>query len=216
MTTTVVGLFDDMFHAQSAVADLQSLGVPQTDISVVANETIDTVSPTAAIDESGSAAAAGAETGAVLGGATGLVLGLAAIAVPGVGPVFAAGPILATLSGALLGAATGGIIGALVDIGVPETEAGYYAEGIRRGGSVVTAHVAPHLSQQAADAMRSNGAVDIHDRVSFWREAGWSKYDPAAPRFTPEEAARERATWTTRNPSRHEAIDQEIEERKAA
>jgi hypothetical protein len=180
--TTVVGLFDDMFHAQSAAADLQTEGVPQANISVMANEEERTEPmPVISGEATEEAALAGAGTGAALGGAAGLAIGLASLAIPGVGPVLVAGPLLAALSGALLGAATGGIIGALVDIGVPETEAAYYAEGVRRGGVVLTAQVEPTLSARAREILSSNGAVDIHQRVTQWKEAGWTGYEQSLP-----------------------------------
>jgi hypothetical protein len=192
MTSNVVGLFDDMYHAQSAVADLEREGVPESDISVMANEAVSqSVEPAVPIANDSPLAAAG--TGAAVGGAAGLALGLVAMTGPGIGPVVAAGPIFAALSGALMGAAAGGIIGALVDAGVPELEAGYYAEGVRRGGIVVTATVAPSFVGRATEIMRGNGAVDIHDRVSFWRETGWKGFNPNAPAFTRDEIERERA-----------------------
>jgi hypothetical protein len=47
--------------------------------------------------------------------------------------------------------------------------------------------------------MRSNGAVDIHDRVSFWKEKGWTEYDPRAPHFSSDEIVRERTDWRQRS-----------------
>jgi hypothetical protein len=45
-------------------------------------------------------------------------------------------------SGAVAGSATGGIIGALTQAGVGKEDADVYAEGLRRGGAVVSARVA--------------------------------------------------------------------------
>ncbi|MGF6178734.1 hypothetical protein ABIE33_007054 [Ensifer sp. 4252] len=61
------------------------------------------------------------------------------MASPGVGPVVAAGWLAATAAGAIAGSAVGGIIGALTDSGVPEEDAHVYAEGVRRGETLVTA-----------------------------------------------------------------------------
>jgi hypothetical protein len=67
------------------------------------------------------------------------------MAIPGVGPVVAAGWLAATTLGAVTGAvacgAAGGLIGALTDSGVPEEHAHVYAEGVRRGGTLVTARL---------------------------------------------------------------------------
>ena len=87
----------------------------------------------------------GAGIGAAVGGIGGLLAGLGLIAIPGIGPVVAAGWLAATAAGAaggaLVGAAAGGLVGALTQAGVPENDAHVYAEGIRRGGTLVTAKV---------------------------------------------------------------------------
>ena len=44
----------------------------------------------------------------------------------------------AALAGAGIGAAAGGLLGALTGMGIPEEEAHVYAEGVRRGGTLVT------------------------------------------------------------------------------
>src|SRR6185437_13482826 len=94
-----------------------------------------------------SGAGTGATTGAVLGGGAGLLAGLGMLAIPGVGPVVAAGWLVATLAGAgagaAVGAAAGGLVGSLTAAGVPEREAHVYAEGVRRGSSLVTVRAGP-------------------------------------------------------------------------
>ena len=77
------------------------------------------------------------------------------MAIPGVGPVVAAGWLVAALTGAAVGGATGGIIGALSQqAGVSDEEANVYAEGLRRGGALVSAKV------DDADAARIQGIMD--------------------------------------------------------
>jgi hypothetical protein len=72
--------------------------------------------------------------------------GLGIMAIPGVGPVVAAGWLAAT---AAVGGAAGGLIGALTDSAVPEEDAHVYAEGVRRGGALVTAKVDDARAAQA-------------------------------------------------------------------
>jgi hypothetical protein len=48
-----------------------------------------------------------------------------------------AGPIATMLAGAAVSAAAGGLIGALVSKGVPEEDAHFFAEGLRRSGVLV-------------------------------------------------------------------------------
>jgi uncharacterized protein (TIGR02271 family) len=124
----------------------------------------------------------GAGTGAAVGGVLGLVAGVASLSIPGLGPFIAAGPIAATLAGAGVGAAAGGIIGALANLGVPEQDAHYYAEGVRRGGTLVTVHArSDAIADCAAEVMRQHGAADIDERAEHWKREGWKgRFDVGA------------------------------------
>lgn len=132
-------------------------------------------------------AGSGAVAGGVIGGAAGLMAGLAGLAIPGVGPLVAAGPIVAALAGAGVGAVAGGLIGALRNVGVNDEDAEYYAEAVRRGGALVAVKAEDHRAQDAADIMREHGAIDIESRVSQWRAAGWSRFDPDAQPYSHEQ-----------------------------
>jgi hypothetical protein len=134
--------------------------------------------------------------GTVLGGGAGLLTGLGIMAIPGVGPIVAAGWLAATLAGAAAGAvaggATGGLIGAMTNSGVDEDSAHVYAEGVRRGGTLLTVQVEEDQAAQVEEIFLENGAVDAAARGEAYRTSGWTRYDPAAPAYTPEEIARER------------------------
>ena len=150
MAKTIVGLFDEITHAHSAVKALQDAGFRREDIGLAANDATGehartygaaTVDATDKGDAMARGALSGAGVGAAVGGGTGLVLGLIGIgslAIPGIGPIIAAGPIAAALAGAGIGAVTGGLIGGLTKLGVPEEHAHHFAEGVRRGGTLVT------------------------------------------------------------------------------
>jgi uncharacterized protein (TIGR02271 family) len=57
---------------------------------------------------------------------------------------------------------------------VPEEEAHYYAEGVRRGGILVTvAADDDREAEQAVTILKRHGAVDIDERASEWRKQGW-------------------------------------------
>ncbi len=182
MAKTVVGLMDTQAEAERVVRDLTSTcRCDRSDIGLMARDPED-ASATRAVDvdsEKGSdmahGAMKGAGTGAAVGGVLGLVAGLTSLTIPGLGPFIAAGPIAAALAGAGVGAAAGGIIGALANMGVPEEEAHYYAEGVRRGGTLITVHArSDEIADCAANVMRMHGAVDIDERSAQWRSEGWS------------------------------------------
>lgn len=175
MAKTVVGLFDDYATAQRAAAALEQDGFTSSDVSMVAaEETRDkaTSSTTFGTDVDGShtaeRAGVGAGVGATVGGLAGLLVGIGALAIPGVGPIIAAGPIVAVLAGAGIGAAAGGLIGALTTLGVPDEHAGYYAEGIKRGGTLLTVRAEDAKAQIAADTLTQYGAVDVERKAASW------------------------------------------------
>lgn len=118
-------------------------------------------------------AMAGAGTGAVVGGGLGLLAGAAGLFIPGLGPVLGMGPMLATiLGGAGVGAIAGGLSGALINEGVPESDAANFAEGVRRGSTLVT--VVAHdedAGERAADLLDQAGAFDVNERAATWAEA---------------------------------------------
>ena len=201
MAKTVVGLFDDPAEAQTVVQDLVGSGFARGDIGVIANNADNrfsdgSVAGDTSYHHGGESAAKGAGTGAVVGGIAGLLVGLGAFAIPGIGPIVAAGPIAATLAGAGVGAVAGGLIGALTNIGVPEDEAHYYAEGVRRGGTLVTVKTDDTSADRAADIFHRHDAVDIDERSNHYRTNGYTGYDPGARPLAGEDLAAERGRWT--------------------
>jgi len=172
---TVVGLFDDFETAQKAANDLELAGITRDQISIVAgNESGRYEDYVSGTGEVGKTTASKAGAGAAIGGGLGLLAGLAALAIPGFGPVIAMGPIATALTGAGVGAAAGGIIGGLKEAGVPEHHAEYYAEGIRRGGVLVTVRTTEALADEAADILDDAGAKDVEEKSREWQSSGWN------------------------------------------
>ncbi|MDT8306263.1 MAG: general stress protein [Anaerolineae bacterium] len=189
---TVVALYDNLEDARDAVDELVEAGFSRSDISLVARDVTGEygtyVDEYDDAEEVGEAAAGGAVGGAVVGGLMGLLVGLGAFAIPGLGPVIAAGPVAASLAGAGIGAATGGLLGALVEWGIPEAEAGYYAEGVRRGGTLLSVRVPENRVDDVVDLMNEHDPVNIERRAEYWRsEYDWTGYDPEAEPYGAEE-----------------------------
>lgn len=182
MAKQVVGLFDNTQDAQGAVQDLRNAGFAADDISIVANNARGEYGVSDGGTEAAEGAGAGATGGAILGGLGGLLVGLGALAIPGIGPVVAAGTLATTLgttlAGAGLGAAAGGLVGALTGAGIPENDANVYAEGVRRGGALVTVQAASDDdADRAADILDRHNVVDIDERATNYRSSGWSRFD---------------------------------------
>ena len=179
---TVVGLFENYMDAERAVNDLSARGFGRNEISVAARDNVlrDRVvgGKEEAVAES---AGAGAVGGAAVGGLAGLLVGLGALAIPGIGPVVAAGTLAtalgSTAAGAGIGAAAGGLIGALVGLGIPEEDAHFYAEGVKRGGVLVTVQTSDDRAQEALNILRQSNAVDVDTQRNAWRQSGWNRFD---------------------------------------
>jgi hypothetical protein len=185
---TVVAMYNTVADAERTVRDLVDRGIPRDQISLVANNQGDLpkqeyITPG---ETSGAAqgAGVGAGVGAALGGIGGLLIGLGALVLPGIGPVLAAGPLAAALggiagagAGAIAGGATGGLIGALTDMGVTEQQAGYFAEGVRRGGVLVTVQTQDATTPQVKDVMNHNNPIDVNERANQWRQTGWAGFN---------------------------------------
>jgi hypothetical protein len=192
---TVVALYDQIADANAAVRDLVDFGIARDNISLMASDssgnygTYFSGQRTSAgveegVESTASGAATGAGIGAIVGGLGGLLVGLGVLAVPGIGPVLAAGPLATAISaitgagvGAMAGGAAGGLIGALVDLGLPEETAGNYAEGVRRGGTLVTVRTEDHQAEEARRIMNRHNVVNLDERVRGWRDQGWTGYN---------------------------------------
>lgn len=183
-TRTITALFDDYDDAARAVDKLEAEGIPHGAISIVANNADDrhagrlSAEPArrTAAEESDAAdgAGTGATLGTVLGGGAGLLAGLGLLAIPGVGPVVAAGWLVATVTGAGVGAATGGLLGALTGAGLSEHEAEAYAEGVRRGGTLVTVRAEEAQADRVTAILDRHGSIDVDERAQDWQAQGWT------------------------------------------
>ncbi len=204
---TVAGLFDSTAQAVATLEDFVVNGYERNDMTLIANNVageydhyFDPDGKVIASEKentsAGEAASAGGGIGALLGGTGGVLMGLGLLVIPGIGPALAAGPIIAGLVGAGAGAMVGGVAGALAGSGLPQERAEAYAEGVRRGGTLLLVHAkAGQSSETAYHLMRSHKPIDIDERARDWEERGWSEFDPDARPYTHEEVAAERERY---------------------
>ena len=209
---TFTHLYDEFGDARRTVEALETAGVPRDDISIVANnaDSRHGANAAAAADMDETRAGAGASTGTLVGGGVGLLTGLGLLAIPGVGPVVAAGWLIATVTGAGIGAAGGGLLGSLLHSGVPEEHAHAYAEGVRRGGTLVTVRGDESQASRIEAVLdgRKPAAVDVTARRTDYQTDGWEKFDDSAPHYTSEQLALERARRSPARPAPHSDIEE--------
>ncbi|HEX8116736.1 MAG TPA: hypothetical protein VF521_05645, partial [Pyrinomonadaceae bacterium] len=200
MAKTVVGLFDDRVAAQNAVRELTAEGFRGEEVSLVSKKPDGKGVEVEYVEEDGREQiedmAKGAGTGAAIGAGAALLLSLTALSIPGIGPVLAAGPLAALIAGAGVGAAAGGLVSGLKRLGIEDDDANTYAEGLKRGGTLVTVNTDNERADAAVGVMRRLGAVEIDKRAAEWREGGWRGFaetETLRPHVTPakdEEAKR--------------------------
>src|SRR6476469_975872 len=145
---TVVGLFARRRDAEAAIRDLKAAGFRDDQIGVALQ---DREAQGELLESTGAKEAQGAAVGALSGGLVGGLIGLlGSLLVPGVGPIIVGGVLASALTGAGIGAATGGIIGALMGLGVPETDARHFDQGLRLGSTLVTVDAGPRTPEALA------------------------------------------------------------------
>lgn len=181
---TIVGLFDDRAQAQTAASQLEAAGIAHNDISFLANNDNraygDIPADAGHTDTFVHHTLKDAEWGAGIGGVLGMLAGASLFVIPGFGWIAGAGWLAGLLGGATLGGVVGGLVGALVHVGVPETDAAYYNEGVRRGGSLLAVRADDVQASRVAQILDAAGAVDIENRGAQYRSEGFATpYDNA-------------------------------------
>lgn len=211
MQRTITRLFNSHTEAMSAVTDLEQAGVPHDDISLIASNADnwhdghkhhrEHMRDGDGENDTAEGAGKGATTGGLIGGGAGLLAGLGMLAIPGLGPVVAAGWLASTavgaIAGAVAGGAAGGLLGALKDAGHSDDEAQVYAEGVRRGGTLVSVKTDEVRTSEVERILDGRSGVDAMSRGAAYREQGWTGYSADAPAFSADDVARERNRYHT-------------------
>jgi hypothetical protein len=144
MAKIIAALFRTQLEGEAAYNKLLASGFTRDQVSFVAGH-----SPDRELSANGIA---------YLTDAIGVAVEAMALLVPGSGPLVAAGPLAGAIS--QIGAKHEGIAGALLDHGVSVEKAGYYVEGIHRGGSLVAVHdVTGEAESKALAILELSGAI---------------------------------------------------------
>jgi hypothetical protein len=209
---TVTRLFDTHTQALEAVSALEAAGFDHHKISLISNNADNWHEGHRHADDRklgdlngdgendiAEGAGKGAATGGVLGAGAGVLAGLGMLAIPGLGPVVAAGWLASTavaaVAGAAVGGTAGGLLGALKEAGHSDEEAHVYAEGVRRGGTLVSVKADESERVRVETILNDRRGFDSQARVGAYREGGWSTFDPAAQPWTADQIEQERARY---------------------
>ena len=109
----------------------------------------------------------------------------------------AAGWLVSTLAGAAAGGVAGSVVGALTQAGVSKEDADIYAEGLRRGGAVVSARV-PDADAMRLQAIMDRSAVNVRERAVAYRQGGWQAFSAKEIPYTADQVRKERELYMRR------------------
>ncbi|HEX9950336.1 MAG TPA: YsnF/AvaK domain-containing protein [Rubricoccaceae bacterium] len=95
---------------------------------------------------------------------------------------------------------------ALTGYGVARDEATFYAEGLRRGGSLVVVRTQDADTETAVDIMAEHNPVRYEDRASEYAST-----DASAPFYSAEETTAERSRYAGQNQQRLQEIQESLQ-----
>jgi uncharacterized protein (TIGR02271 family) len=75
--------------------------------------------------------------------------------------------------------ASDNLISDLENVGVPRSDAHAYAEGVRRGGSVVAVECDEGELNRVIDILDDDGVLDLGEQRTAWNSEGWQGHDAA-------------------------------------
>ncbi|MGQ0651894.1 MAG: hypothetical protein ACT4P4_06445 [Betaproteobacteria bacterium] len=168
MVKTLIGTVDKPVDAQRIIEELvSSCRCDRSDISLITRDEAAAGKPSDALREAATHAASAAQsTGDALAALWGAGTQFMTRAVPGFGALRAIGPFGSTLlkTGFEAGAT---LARALVDAGLPESQARHAAQALERGGIVITVHAQTENAARCAEGvLASHGAVLQHPRAA--------------------------------------------------
>jgi uncharacterized protein (TIGR02271 family) len=76
--------------------------------------------------------------------------------------------------------ASDNLVDDLEDAGVPRSDAHAYAEGVRRGGSLVAVECDDDEVDRVIGILDGEGLLDLDEQQATWRSGGWQGYDASA------------------------------------
>jgi stress response protein YsnF len=102
----------------------------------------------------------------------------------------------AGLGGTTTGTGSSGMLTRLAGWGIPNQDAQVYAEGVRRGGSLLKVRLDEEDVDRAMEVLERGNVVDVETRGSAYRESGWTGYDETADYYDEPSAEEERLRYS--------------------
>ncbi|MBP2298120.1 YsnF/AvaK domain-containing protein [Azospirillum picis] len=196
MSKTIVALYDHRSDATAASQDLQAAGFDAGIIDVLSHADLagsDLASSDLArsgqaggTDWSGSGSGTGLTGDSSIGAAAGMArtdLSTGYVASPNTVPP-------------TTGTTAGGMLSRIAGWGVPNHDAQVYAEGVRRGGTLLKLRVDEDDVDRAMEVLERGNIVDVEERGTAYRNSGWTGFDESAGYYDERSADEERMRYT--------------------
>jgi hypothetical protein len=180
--TTVAGVYDNIQDAYHAIHDLIGHGFAQRDINLIASDSSGEYARYLGTTQVETLLSG--DKAMIVGGIANLLGDVRDGTISGIGSVLAAG-LLASVIG-------NGLTATLAKAGISRQKAGYYAEALRRGSTLILVSVDEKLAERAAQIIDRHGPVDFARRIVRWKEDGWSRFDPKGKPYKLAEIDKER------------------------
>lgn len=175
MAKTIAALYEKMATAEQVVAALIDAGFSPDDISLLVRGGSSHLKNSLYREVR-------APEGAGFGALIGALVGVGAFLLPGVGLLIGAGPLALAVSaaiGAAAGAVTGGLTAVLLDLGMGDAEANFFAEGIRQGGTLVSLTTRVQWLEWAENIMKRYQPLSLEEHFSGLSEQQMTAFAPS-------------------------------------
>ena len=86
-------------------------------------------------------------------------------------------------------------LGVLAPYHLPAERSHRYAEVMRRGATLLVAHVPDGEATALAHQLDQMGSLDLDASESRWRKEGWNGYDASSPAYDASSGTSERMAW---------------------
>jgi hypothetical protein len=161
---SVVGVYDSVEDAETAIKRLADAGYPMDHVSILGQNLVSSTQLHGFVT-TGDVAKTSATVGAWVGGLFGLLTGVAVLFVPGVGPLMVLGPLAGGVIGAAEGAAWTGVLGAIVGHFVSKQHIPKFTRHLEAGKYLVVVQGGADELARARQLMGSGASEVVEGRA---------------------------------------------------
>jgi len=185
---TIVALYDHYKDARAATAAIIQAGAAADRIAHLANDTNGdhpslTINPAYAreqFDEDSTKQSRFitlGEVGIGLGGLLGFLALISPVEIPGIAALAAHGSWVPVVTLAVIGGVIGVVIGLTTGHDLSGKDSALYTEGLKNGGTLVTAVVDQNIAGKITETLKSHSAARVEERPGNWSAEGWVSLD---------------------------------------